>query len=1081
MCIGVLLPFTANAQSTATSVGLVKGNAAVTGFSGAVPPNEIPLGVDPAHKTFIDLDGTSLRVIDLQTMPPTPLAQLVAARKPFTATAAQIGQVFGVALDDEAQPNIYVAATSAYGLPIVVNGSDGLPVHVRQGTPGATFMAGLWGPGGGPGSIWKIDGKTGNVSLFANVALDGQRNSGPGLGGLVYDPQTKYLFVADRETGMIHSFDMTGVERAHYDHGVTGRQAGKLDPVPYNPAVRLDINNSHFDSQEPSTWGYAAPQRRVFGLGVLGRRLYYAVAENLQIWSIGINTDGGFADDAALEVIVPPANGPTEISKITFNADNRMYIADRPAPLGRFDFEVLTAEGIGRVLGYTPHLGAKFGSVWQQTPDDYPIGFAADFHNANGSIALGYTYAPTGAIDLFACRRFIWVTGERLRESGDPDVAKRLERYGPPNVDGLQGFSSYMVRRVRTPRFASYFVDFDDKFDDTVARGHMGDIVIPSDCSVMEQYTPVEGQRVSVPNNGNSGEENTPDGKPGDKPGDQCSLPNMMVSGKCCTPADLSPGGACNVNPNQCPPPNVMIKGKCCTPADLAPGGACNVKHNQCPPPNVLINGKCCSYEDMAPGGACGVRTGIINSKCDLPNVLINGICCSPNDIARGACSSQCAANQKPVGPSHACCDASKIYADASGNPACCTSGQLVNGKCAPPTNSTSCTNPPCCDTGYVKSGTSCCLASQMTSTGVCCPAGQSPSSLNKAVCEINPETPPNIPSQCCAPGTIPTDNANCCDPLKVTTRGICCSPGTSPGGDNKGECIPDTKTTLMYRCPSGYQLVNGSCCAKESVGQDGNICLPKNSKCDDTRRTSRGECCPTGTKWDGERCKPNINSVTVTPITVEDCPRGQHRANGHCCLRGQTWDGEECHTPNTSVDTTTIVTPLKTGDCKKGQHRTGGHCCTRDQQWDKKKKRCKPENTTGASTNTSKEDKCKHSRHKHCKIKNNIVKVEKGYCPVGMIGRFPHCKDKFYIQREENVSKPWGHPLGRRWEFRTPRFDIPGGGWGRHPNQGIQLPRPSHGIQLPNQGGGGIRLFTTPRLFGNSGGFPRLGGPGIR
>ena len=32
---------------------------------------------------------------------------------------------------------------------------------------------------GGPGSIYKVDGRTGVVSLFANVTLDGVPNPGP--------------------------------------------------------------------------------------------------------------------------------------------------------------------------------------------------------------------------------------------------------------------------------------------------------------------------------------------------------------------------------------------------------------------------------------------------------------------------------------------------------------------------------------------------------------------------------------------------------------------------------------------------------------------------------------------------------------------------------------------------------------------------------------------------------------------------------------------------------------------------------------------------------------------------------------
>ena len=134
---------------------------------------------------MIDVDGASLRIVDLQDMQGPPNAQLVNAPKPYTATAAQVGQVFAVALDNAVPPNIYVAASSAYGLPIV-RARAGEPQHVRRGGTGVTFMPGQWGaaePNGGPGSIWKIDGITGAVTLFANITLDGRPNPGPALAG----------------------------------------------------------------------------------------------------------------------------------------------------------------------------------------------------------------------------------------------------------------------------------------------------------------------------------------------------------------------------------------------------------------------------------------------------------------------------------------------------------------------------------------------------------------------------------------------------------------------------------------------------------------------------------------------------------------------------------------------------------------------------------------------------------------------------------------------------------------------------------------------------------------------------------
>ncbi len=116
VAIITLDPAALKAQQPASSAVYVAGNAAVTGFSGALPPVQIAPGDDPDQKTFIDTNGPSLRVVDLQHMGGPPQAQLVAAPKPFTFTAAQLGQVFGVVLDDGMPANIFAAASSAYGL-----------------------------------------------------------------------------------------------------------------------------------------------------------------------------------------------------------------------------------------------------------------------------------------------------------------------------------------------------------------------------------------------------------------------------------------------------------------------------------------------------------------------------------------------------------------------------------------------------------------------------------------------------------------------------------------------------------------------------------------------------------------------------------------------------------------------------------------------------------------------------------------------------------------------------------------------------------------------------------------------------
>ena len=350
---------------------------------------------------------------------------------------------------------------------------------------------GLWGaaaPEGGPGSIWKIDGASGAVSLFANVGYEGRKNSGPALGGLAFDPQSQSLYAADRETGFIHRFGPDGAERGRYDHGVNGHEAMAMKPVPFDPSRTLDIASPQFDSADPATWAYAPPERLVFGLAVAARRLYYSVAADQQIWSVGLAPDGSFMADPRPEIVVPPAAGPTEISKIAFDEQGRMFLAERPAPTGSFDFAQLSREGVGRVLRYERFLPPGGPPQWRPLPEEYSIGFPRQLRNANGGVAISYLYDSRGRIDRHSCGGFLWTTGEDLRASADPALAAQLRNWGPEHVQGLQGVESWRIRRDDEPPLHAYFTDYDDHFDDFSARGHMGDLAIFRTCGLAETW-----------------------------------------------------------------------------------------------------------------------------------------------------------------------------------------------------------------------------------------------------------------------------------------------------------------------------------------------------------------------------------------------------------------------------------------------------------------------------------------------------------------------------------------------------------------------------------------------------------------
>ncbi|HEY6255496.1 MAG TPA: hypothetical protein VIY51_06840 [Xanthobacteraceae bacterium] len=716
------------AHAQGTPAILIDGNAVVTGFSGTQPP--LPDAASVPDQTIIDLNGPSARIVDLQSPGAPPQAQLLTAPKPFTVFASQVGQVFAVALDNATPPNIYLAATSSYGLPIVAPAPGGF-TRAKAGGPNVSFMSGLFGPaelGGGPGSVWRVDGVTGAVQLFTNVTLDGVANSGPALGGLAFDAGSGTLFAADRETGMIHRFDLSGRERGRFDHGVQGRMAAGLPPVPYDPSTRLDIGNPAFRPDNPATWGYAPLERLVYGLAVRGGRLYYAVADGLQIWSVAISPDGTFGADPHVEIQVSPWDGGSEISKITFDNPGRMLLAERTAPTGAYDFAALAKSGVGRVLRYrnvTPPAGGA--TVWAPDPDEYAIGFPDELRNANGGIAIGYGYTPNGQIDHVACSAFLWSTGEQLRNAMDPALIARLAAGGPAIVNGLQGNALGLVRPANVPPLQTYFVDYDDSFRDDAARGHMGDIAIPRVCGQALGPLPLA----------------VPFGLIIEGGGECVRGEYRLRDGRCC-PREYVRDGRCLPPPNFCPPDTIRLPdGQCCDRRYVRDGRC--LPPNTCPPGTIrLPDGQCCDREYVRdgrclppntcppgtiklPNGQCCDRENVRDGRCLPPNTcppgtirLPDGQCCDRENVRDGRCLPP---NTCPPGtiklPNGQCCDRANVR----------------DGRCLPPPQNTcppgqiQLPNGQCCDRANVRDGhclpppqNTCPRGQTMLSNGKCCP-----------------------------------------------------------------------------------------------------------------------------------------------------------------------------------------------------------------------------------------------------------------------------------------------------------------------------------------------------------------------
>ncbi|VAW17042.1 FIG00792384: hypothetical protein [hydrothermal vent metagenome] len=466
------------------------GSMAVTGFAGTYIPKideGLAPGLDPIDETFIDIEGPSLRIFDVRNLGAPASGQLVATPEPFEVEARKIGQVFGLAYDDgirdevpSGTPNLYASATSLLGIRIVTpdEDADGRPERRPKGAPGANFMEGQFGDdlGGGPGAIYKIDGLTGEVTLFANI----DTNAGAGIGNIAFDKSHRQFYASDLDNGDIYRIDMDGNVLDSFDHGVDGRPKRGLAPVADDGAI-MDIGGGAFDTEDPETWGYTQDERRVWGLAYRGGRLYYAVGDSSEIWSVRIRRDGTFADDPHWELDVK-TNRDYPVTDIAFDTRGFMYLAQRGEIENRYDYSRFANTGKGEVVRYwreSPDDPAT-ESIWVPVPQEYAVGFPDTHRQSAGGIDLQYGYDRNGYINRDACSGTLAKTGDNLRNN--PLYAKQLAAGGPYEVHGVQLTPKYLVKPQNEPPFGSWFFDYDDLYEDADVEGHVGDVEIWSPC-----------------------------------------------------------------------------------------------------------------------------------------------------------------------------------------------------------------------------------------------------------------------------------------------------------------------------------------------------------------------------------------------------------------------------------------------------------------------------------------------------------------------------------------------------------------------------------------------------------------------
>ena len=433
-CSLLALGVTRAAFAATATYPMVDGELAATCFSGFNVPNNPSSG--------INTNGFVLAVADVRIPPccanPVPvldtnwLAPMFHNEFPVTGdtwNAGNLGQVFGLALDTNGPPNIYVTATTAYGAhPFSANG---------------------------PGAAHKINGLTGQITPFTvtgggATGTNTLNNSGPALGNICHNPTNDQFFISNFENGEITRHDSAGIILS------------RLDPF----------------APDGGGAGFSPLGERIWGVQVFNGRLYFSVwlrdlgrtatpwnaaagpapaNPNNSIWSIALDGSGDFLGAPLLEIVVPYLPGPSysnPASDIAFSATGAMILGERTMVS---DVGSLGTAHQARVLHYTGGSGA-----WAPSGQQYFIG--RDITTFGGQ-----HLNSSGGID-FDCDENVWSTGDALHFFGGSVI------YGLQRVPAGGNTNA-------TATSTSYLIDLDGNTT-TTAKTYIGDVetYLPDPC-----------------------------------------------------------------------------------------------------------------------------------------------------------------------------------------------------------------------------------------------------------------------------------------------------------------------------------------------------------------------------------------------------------------------------------------------------------------------------------------------------------------------------------------------------------------------------------------------------------------------
>lgn len=383
---------------------------------------------------------------------PNPLA-------PNAWTYQNLGPVFAVAIDDAKAPNIFVAATTAYG----------------------QFP---FGPGGG-GAVYKLGGCDGTIYPWivtgAPVVNSNKlpNSSDLGLGDVCYDRKHHQFFVSNMDDGVIYRFK---------DAGTTAKLIDSWDPFGSN----LDI------------FGVPELGDRIWGLHVFGDPFYHSSLNgSFLIFSVWLrdNAHKGTLWPAWLTSYVGAQKPNNALFRVQLDAAGAIKPAtlallkvmpylDKNTPIlqysnpvsditsaGRILFtgeKTMTGSSIPGVLG-SSHYARTLALVGVGVKDVYKVG-DVDLLTLEGTNCAGGVGVDHNPISP----RWVWSTGDAIQYPG----------YTVPTVSeyvyGIQRIS-INGNTLSTPNFSTQTKLIDlDKDIDSADKVQPGDVeVFPFDASTI--------------------------------------------------------------------------------------------------------------------------------------------------------------------------------------------------------------------------------------------------------------------------------------------------------------------------------------------------------------------------------------------------------------------------------------------------------------------------------------------------------------------------------------------------------------------------------------------------------------------